>query len=182
MDSLIFVTGNKKKAIEAQAILHIPVEIVDLDLDEVQSLDVKKIARQKARLAFKKIQKPLFVDDVGLYVEAWNGFPGPFIKFLFEAGGNDLLLKMLRDEKNKNVLAVGTIAYHDGEMIHIFQGEVRGIIADTARGVGLGWDPIFIPQDSQLTFAEMGEEQKNTISHRRRALEQFKKFLAKQTK
>lgn len=96
LKELYFVTSNRKKAQEAQEILGFPVKIFHAELDEIQEMDIKKIITKKAEAAYKTLKKPLIVDDVGMYVEAWNGFPGPFIKFLQEAGGmNELLLKWM---------------------------------------------------------------------------------------
>lgn len=182
MNPLIFVTGNTQKMEEAKAILNIPLKIMEMNLDETQSLDLEVIARKKAHDAYAQIQKPLFVDDAGFYLDAWNGFPGPFIKYLREAGGNDLLLKMLQGERNRRVTAVCVIAYHDGETVHVFQGEVKGTITDTLRGKSPGWDPTFVPDGHTKSWAEMSLEEKNTHSHRKNALEKFKKYLRNQAK
>src|SRR3990172_9691521 len=97
MKKLCFVTSNKDKVDEAQKNLGIPIEIVDIDIDEIQSMDLKKIVKHKALEAYKRVKKPVFVDDVSFEVRAWNGFPGPFIKFLQKAGNGrfELLLRML---------------------------------------------------------------------------------------
>ncbi len=177
-NKLYFVTSNKDKVAEAQAILPIPLEIALIEVDEVQSLDLTTVVRKKTEKAFDVLHKPLFVDDVGFYIEAWKGFPGPFIKYLREAGGNDLLLYMLKHEKNRSVVAKAAIGYHDGKTIEIFMGEIKGVITMNSRGSdGWGFDPLFQPEDSTQTFAEMGSIEKNTRSHRRRALEKFKAFL-----
>lgn len=178
VEKLHFVTGNEGKAKEAQAILEMPVEIVNLELAEIQSLDLEKIVRHKASQAFNLIKKPVIVDDVGLYVVAWSGFPGPFIRFIIDSGGPMLLIKMLGDEANRNAEAVAAIGFSDGNQTLSFLGRLEGQIAETIRGnQGWGWDPIFIPHGRDQTFAEMGPEEKNKISHRRLALEKLKNFL-----
>lgn len=174
---LVFVTGNKGKAEEAQAILGFPIEVVSLELDEIQSLDLQEIVTHKVNQAYKEVKKPVFVDDVGLEVVEWNGFPGPFIKFLLKAGGNDLLLKMVATLENKTVIAKACIGYHDGTNVHTFVGEVNGQIVKPQGEGGWGWDPIFLPEHSKLTYGMMDPEEKNKISHRRTALEKFKEFL-----
>jgi XTP/dITP diphosphohydrolase len=177
---LHFVTSNKGKATEAQMILGVPVQITELELPEIQSLDLEAIVREKVTYAFRKMHQPVFVDDVGLFISAWNGFPGPFIKFLLRAGGNELLLQMMTQEKNRVIVARAAIGFHDGEQIHTFVGEVSGSLTDTPRGTGgWGWDPVFIPEHSEKTFGEMTAEEKNAISHRRNALEKFREFLKK---
>src|SRR3989338_3993072 len=102
MKKLCFVTSNKDKVDEAREILGIPIEIVDIDIDEIQSMDLKKIVKHKALEAYRRVKKHLFVDDVSFEVKAWNGFPGPFIKFL-RLAGSELLLRMLSGEKDKTV-------------------------------------------------------------------------------
>lgn len=177
--ALIFVTSNQGKADEARQILNTPVDIQPLDIDEIQSLDNEKIIRKKAEEAFRLIKKPFLVDDVSMDIEAWNGFPGPFTKYIDQAGGPELLVKMLVAEKNRTAIARATIAYHDGNAIHLFIGEVKGAIATEIRGTnGWGWDPVFIPEGYSQTFAEMTETEKNNCSHRRKALEKFKKYYA----
>lgn len=163
-----------------QAILSIPLQIASLELEEIQSLDSEKIARYKVEAAYAKLKKPVFVEDVGFFIEAWNGFPGPFAKYLHRSVGNEGILRMLQAEKNRGVIARSVIAYHDGGVIYTFAGEHKGTISDAPRGgSGWGWDPIFIPEGASLTYAEMGTEEKNKISHRAYALLQFKKFLTR---
>lgn len=175
---LYFVTGNEGKISEAQAILEIPIKIVKTNLDEIQALELETIVKKKAIEAFEIVKKPLIVDDVGLYIETWGGFPGPFIKFLLNSGGNNLLLKMLASETNRNATAKAAIAFHDSENVHIFIGEVKGQIAKESLGDnGWGWDPIFIPSHTDKTYAQLSTEEKNEVSHRRSALEKLKLYL-----
>ena len=177
---LAFVTGNEGKIKEAQEILGIPIEIVKAELDEIQSLDIELIAKRKAQDAFAKLQKPLLVDDAGLFIEAWNGFPGAMVKFIDVAGGNELLLKMLVAESNRRAYFKSCVGFHDGKTISVFSGEAHGSIATTQRGNnGWGYDPIFIPEGSEQTFAEMTTEEKNKISHRRKALTKLQSYLKK---
>lgn len=181
MIELCFATGNKGKIAEAKAILGVPLQAYPMELDELQSLDLEQIVTHKVKQAYMKVGKPVFVDDVGLYVQAFNGFPGPFVKFLLEAGGNGLLLKMLSGQSDRNVIARAAIAYHDGTNIHTFIGDVKGVIAPGPRGEGgWGWDPVFIPEGKTMTYAEMGPVEKNAISHRRAALEKLKQYLREQ--
>ncbi|HLL60271.1 MAG TPA: RdgB/HAM1 family non-canonical purine NTP pyrophosphatase [Candidatus Nitrosocosmicus sp.] len=180
-EPLIFITSNKGKAEEAKSILEFPIEVYDLELDEIQSLSLEKIAIKKAEYAFKLVQKPLIVDDVGVFVHAWKGFPGPFIKYLQQIG-LDVCLKMLSTETNREATVKAVIGYHDGTLIHTFVGEVKGTISHEVKGPnGWGWDPIFIPEGQNKTYAEMSTEEKNSISHRRKVLDELKKYLAVST-
>ena len=183
MKRLCFVTSNKDKVDEAQKILGIPIEIVNLDIDEIQSLDLKKVVEAKAREAYKRVRKPVFVDDVSFEVRAWNGFPGPFIKFIRQAGNNsfDLLLRMLAAEKDKTVRITAGIGYHDGKKVHVIEGSCMGRIVSRRGDKAWGFDPYVIPQGYTKTFGELDENIKNKISHRAKALRNFKKFLNSQS-
>ncbi len=185
MKNLTFVTGNKAKAKDVQKILDFPINIVDLDLDEIQELDLEKVATHKVSEAYKKINSPVFVDDVGFYIEAWNNFPGPLIKWVLKSGNgrSELLLEMLKNVKQRNATAKLAVAYHDGKKIRCFLGEVRGTIATEVRAgnnFGFGWDSIFIPKGFNKTYGEMTFKEKNKISHRRKAFDKFKKYLDSQ--
>lgn len=178
MEPLYFVTSNAGKIKEAEMILGIPIHPIKAYVEEIQSLDLEEIVREKAKRAFELIHTPLFVDDVGLYIKAWNGFPGPFIKYLLEAVGNAGLLRIMKDETNREMIAKAAIGFHNGKEVLCFTGEVKGILAKEPRGEGgWGWDPVFIPAFTSKTYAELTEVEKNAISHRRAALENFKKYL-----
>jgi non-canonical purine NTP pyrophosphatase (RdgB/HAM1 family) len=175
---LYFVTSNKDKVREAEAILGLPIKPVKKDLVEIQSLDLEEIVKKKAEDAFQIVREPVIVDDVGLYVEAWNGFPGPFIRFIYDAGGNELLLRMLQGETNRKVTAKAAIGFQKGREVFTFIGKVKGEIAQGSHGQGgWGWDPIFVPEFTNKTYGELDPIEKNAISHRRAALEKFKEFL-----
>lgn len=180
MKKIVLVTSNKAKARDIQKILGFPINVADIELEEIQETDLGKIAIHKINEAFEKIGSPVIIDDVGLYINAWNGFPGPLIKWILKAGeGNaSMLLKMMEGEENRKAQVRLVAAYHDGKKAHIFFGEDKGEIAEEIRGEnGFGWDPVFIPEGSTKTFAEMSFEEKNKDSHRRQALEKLKKFL-----
>ena len=178
MQTLYFVTRNEGKVKEVEEILGILVHPFRADLEEIQSLDLEEIVRAKVQRAFELVGKPLFVDDVALHFEAWNGFPGPFIKYLCEAVGNEGLLKMMKDELNRHVTAKAAIGFHNGKEVITFVGEVKGTMAKEPRGEsGWGWDPIFVPVHTEKTYAELTPEEKNAVSHRRVALERFRECL-----
>ena len=182
---IIFVTGNRAKVREAENILKIPLKVSEVDLDEIQDTDLEKIAFHKLNQAYEKIKKPLIVDDVSLEIHEWNGFPGPLIKWLLKAGDGDasVLLKMLEGVKNRSVTARLAIGFHDGKTPRIFYGETKGKIAEEIRGEnGFGWDPVFIPDGRDKTYAEMSPDEKNEISHRRKGLDKLKEFLDSQQK
>lgn len=181
MQSLTFVTSNKGKAREAQEILKFPLRIHPLDLVEIQSMKLEEIVEHKVKQAYDILKTPVIVDDVGFLVDAWGGFPGPFIKFMTPKGSNDLLLQMMSHEKNRKVTLMSGIGYTDGIVTRVFIGEVNGNITISPRGKdGWGFDPILIPEGYNQTYAQMGPEVKNTMSHRKRSLEKLREFLSEE--
>lgn len=181
LKNLYFITGNKGKLAEIESILGIKLQNIALDLDEIQEMDIEKIVRKKAIDAYSKIKQPLIVDDGGVYFETWNGFPGPLVKFIDKTGGVDLVLRMLKNETNRNIVLKAAIGYHDGKDVQVFIGEIKAKIAQEPKGTnGWSWDTIFIPESLDKTLAELTNEEKNEISHRRKAIEKFKEYLNNQ--
>lgn len=175
---LVFVSSNEGKIKEAERILGVGIDIARIHLDEIQSLDLEVIVKKKAEQAFKLIKKPLIVDDVGLFLDAWNGLPGPFIKFIEEIMGYKKLLNILENEKNRRTVIRSVIGFHDGNKIHIFTGEVKGEFQREAKGdSGWGFDPYFLPDGHSETFAQMGQVNKSKISHRGLALKKLRTHL-----
>lgn len=169
----LFVTSNEHKRREVQQILGLELQSVDLDLPEIQAIDPGEVATQKvlaARDAVEDSGLPVLVEDSGLMVDAWGGFPGALTKWLIQSVGNEGLLRMLAPDEDRAARAVCVVAVSgaDGE-VHTFRGEVPGTLASGPRGEGgFGYDPIFVPGYSELTYAEMGAG-KNADSHRARA-------------
>ena len=178
MNKLLVATGNKGKVGELEEILNVPLEIAQIDIDEVQSMDLEYVARRKVEEAFKVLKRPVITDDVGVFIEAWNNFPGPFVKYAYQIVGLKKILELLKNEKNRNVVVKCAVGYHDGKKVHVFIGEVKGVIAQEELGTeGWGFDPIIIPNGETQTFAQMGSKRKNKISHRGKAFEKLKEFL-----
>ena len=183
MRDITFVTGNIAKVKETESILGFPLKVRDIDIQEIQETDLEKIALHKLLEAFRKVKGPVIVDDVGLYIKAWNNFPGPLIKWILKSSGGNasLLLKLMKGEKNRSATARLAIGYHDGNAPHIFIGETEGVISEEIRGEnGFGWDPVFIPKGFSKTYAEMSPSEKKQTSHRRRGLDKLKSFLDSQ--
>ena len=177
MKKLYFATGNKGKAREAEQILGRSIEVKNLELDEIQSLNPKKIVIHKLNQAFSVLKNPVIVDDVSLELDAWGSFPGPFVKYMHD---NDTkhFLHLLRNETNRKGTLICTIGYHDGKKTHCFTGKLRVTIPKKEKGdSGWGLDPVLIPEGRKLTFAQMTDKEKNSDSHRARALKMLKLFL-----
>ncbi|MAF80132.1 non-canonical purine NTP pyrophosphatase, RdgB/HAM1 family [bacterium] len=173
---MYFVTSNKNKLREFEEILEIKLEQIELDLDEIQEIDVKKVIEHKASEAYAKIQKPVIVEDTGLYIESWKGFPGALAKWVDKTIGFKNIPHLLKGDRRAR--AETAVGYYDGKEFRSFRGKIEGSIPTKPRGeTGFGWDTIFVPEGHEKTFAEMDAEEKNKISMRRSALEKLKLFL-----
>jgi non-canonical purine NTP pyrophosphatase (RdgB/HAM1 family) len=171
VDVPVFVTGRAEKAREAER-LGFRFERVDLDLAEPQALDPADIVESKARDAYAKLARPVLVEDSGLAIRAWKGFPGALVKWLEKSAGLEAMTRMLDRFPDRSATATCAVAYFDGRRVVQGRGEVHGAIADAPRGEGgFGWDALFVPDGSDRTFAEMSGEEKDRVSHRRRAWE-----------
>ncbi|HEY1434387.1 MAG TPA: non-canonical purine NTP pyrophosphatase [Thermoanaerobaculia bacterium] len=166
---LVFVTSRVEKALEA-ARLGFEIDRLDIDLPEPQALDPSEIVEAKARAAYAALERPVLVEDSGLAIHAWGGFPGALVKWVEKSAGVESLARMLDPFPDRSATAVCTIAYCDGGEVVTARGETAGRIAGAPRGAGgFGWDVLFIPEGSERTFAEMAPEEKDRVSHRRRA-------------
>ena len=177
---VVFVTSRAEKAEEARR-LGFDIERLDLDLPEPQALDPSEIVAAKARAAFARLERPVLVEDSGLAVQAWGGFPGALVKWLEKSAGVAALPRMLDPFSDRSATAVCAIAYFDGGTMISARGEARGSIAEAPRGEGgFGWDSIFVPEGGSRTFAELAPEEKDRVSHRRRAWDDLAPRLALQ--
>jgi XTP/dITP diphosphohydrolase len=179
----IFVTTNEHKRREVQQILGVALEGADLHLPEIQAIDPAGVAAEKVRAAREALgdtDLPVLVEDSGLMVDAWGGFPGALTKWVMQSVGNEGLLRMLAPGEDRSARAVCVVALAEADgKVRTFRGEVSGTIAESPRGEGgFGYDPVFVPGWSVVTYAEMGEA-KNTDSHRARAFRAVKEWLEK---
>lgn len=183
--TITFVTGNQKKLNEVRAILtsdcRIPFNVTanPIDLDELQSDMPEKIAAAKCRLAARIIGGPVLVDDTSLCFTALGGMPGPYIKWFQDQIGAEGLVRMLEGFTDKTAWAQCSVAFSPGPGAEpcVFIGRTDGVIVDGVGEGGFGWDAIFAPVETGKTFGQMREEEKNTISHRARALRRLAGFL-----
>ncbi len=176
---LKFVTSNLNKVREVSDILECQLDHVSgVKIDEIQASDINKIVTHKAQQAFNELKCPVLVEDSGLIFSAWNGLPGALVKWFEITVGCHGLLKMLEGFENREAFAVCVAAIFDGQKMISARGERRGVISRSTRGEnGFGWDVIFVPEHYDKTYAEMGFNQKNAISHRRMAFEKLNKQI-----
>jgi len=182
---VFFATNNVHKFEEARKVLAdygIAVGMLRVKSLEIQSDSLEDIAKASVTSAFKECKLPLIVEDAGLFVEALRGFPGPYAAYVYKTIGNNGLLRLMNGVKNRKARFESAIAYLSTKSKPpiCFQGEVAGEITREERKgkdkTSFGFDPIFKPTSSNKTFAEMTIDEKNTFSHRARALHKFAKW------
>lgn len=175
---LLFATSNKNKLKEASQILGFEVKDIKIDLPEIQDVEVDNIIEYKTRKAYEEVKRPIIAEDTGLYFESMNGFPGALIKWVLKSVDNEGIIKIIKNMEHRRAYAKTSIGYFDGDKFHIFSGIVKGEICEEPKGDnGFGWDKIFKPESYDKTFAEMTNEEKNSISMRKIAFEKLKEFL-----
>lgn len=186
---IVFATHNAHKVSEVQAALGSEYQLVTAteagiteEIPETQPT-IEGNALQKARYVYEHTGLNCFADDTGLEVEALNGAPGVYSaryagEHVSYADNNVLLLKNLAGCENRKARFRTVIALIVDGKEYLFEGRVEGTIATEPHGEGgFGYDPLFVPEGSQLTFAEMSSEAKNKISHRGRAVAKLVAFL-----
>ena len=187
---IVFATNNPNKLAEIKALVPDSIEIISLkeigcydELPETRDT-LEGNALQKAEYVVNKYQIPCFSDDTGLLVDALNGEPGVYsaryagLENSSEKNMNKLL-KNLEGQTNRSASFETVVALILNGQNHIFNGSVVGEITIEKQGLdGFGYDPIFIPKNGKLTFAEMSKEAKGKISHRGRAVRKLITFLS----
>ena len=153
---------------------------VALDIPELRSDNIIEISHQKAQYAYDHIHTPLIVDDTSFSIDILNGFPGPYAAYVLHTIGNKGILKMMKDEKERNAHFTTVIAYADQTGICHFSGTIHGTIVTIPRGRGgFGYDPIF--EVEGRTLAELPMQEKNKISHRALALAAFRDWFMQES-
>lgn len=188
---LVFATNNPHKLSEIRHITqHSGIQILSLadtgchdDIPETSDT-LKGNAIQKALYVFDRYGTNCFADDTGLEVHALGGAPGVYSARYAGPGKSfddniSKLLKELQGSENRNARFVTVVALIINGNLHVFEGEITGRILYERRGSGgFGYDPVFMPDGQPLSFAEMSSEEKNSLSHRYRAVKKLCDFLA----
>ncbi|MBO5632478.1 MAG: non-canonical purine NTP diphosphatase, partial [Aeriscardovia sp.] len=182
---LVFATNNLHKLTEIKAILGEQIDILSLndinchvDIPETANT-LEGNAKMKAEYIYNHYHLDCFADDTGLEVKALNGAPGIY-SARYAGEGHDSqanmkkLLENLKGITNREAQFRTAICLIEGGEEHLFEGLVKGKIIEEKRGeAGFGYDPVFVPDGYDQTFAELGEDIKNQISHRARAVEKL---------
>ncbi len=189
MNKLVFATNNLHKLEEISQMIGDKFTLVSLheigcqeDIEETAET-IEGNALLKAQFVHEKFGYDCFADDTGLEVEALQGRPGVYSARYADEAHNfeanmDKVLDELKGSQNRKARFRTVIALiHDGQEF-LFEGIVHGIIIESRRGItGFGYDPVFVPDGYNQTFAEMSLLEKNRISHRAIAVEKLISFL-----
>ena len=176
---LFFVSSNENKFQEAERILlnfGMQINFFKTTLEEIQSNDLNDIAEQKAINAYDLIQKPVIIEDDGLFINSLNGFPGPYSSYVYDTIGNEGIIKLLENSEIRDAKFVSIIAYCDNDSsVKLFESSIPGKISPTIETGGWGYDPIFIPAGESKTYANVSDKDK--FSHRSVSLKKFSSWF-----
>lgn len=178
MNKFVFVSGNLKKVEWLEKFLGLKVEHHKLDLTEIQSIDPEEVVEHKAKEAYRHLKQPVLIEDTSLAFNALGGLPGPFIKFFLEQIGSAGICQMMQSFEDKTAVSSVIYGLYDGKTFQSFSAQVTGIVRDEPKGgFGMGWDPIFIPDNQPKTYAEMKPDEYSKYSVRNKAVKKLAAFL-----
>ena len=179
LSELSFATSNENKFQEAERILSnlgVQINFFKTILEEMQSDSISDIAQQKAIDAYNRIQKPVIIEDDGLFIESLNGFPGPYSSYAYDTIGNKGIMNLLGNSEVRNAKFVSIIAYCDESLNpKLFESSIPGKISSVIEEGGWGYDPIFIPAGESKTYANVSDKDK--FSHRAASLKKFSNWF-----
>jgi len=155
----------------------IPIEHFSFKHNEIRSDSVEEIAAEAVSAAYSQLGKPVFVEDTGLFIDTLNGFPGTYSAWAAKKIGSTGIMKLMQGEENRTAYFKTCIALMNGKSTKIFSASCAGSIATESRGEsGFGYDPIFVPEGYDKTFAE-SIGLKNKLSHRYKSLLLLSEYL-----
>jgi non-canonical purine NTP pyrophosphatase (RdgB/HAM1 family) len=166
----VLVTGNPGKLAEARRLAGPGLGAVEIDLPEIQSLDLLAVLRHKGEQAWRRLRRPLVVEEAGLDLAAFGGFPGPLVRWMLEAAGAEVVARAGLALGDPRAVARAALYYRDAGRTLITEGSAAGTLVLPARGErGFGWDPVFQPDGCDRTFGELSGPEKDALSHRGKA-------------
>ncbi len=177
--TLTVVTSNEGKYEEYREKLkdyYYQVEMADVGYPEIQTDKLEDVVEFALEVLSER--SPLIIDDSGLFVDSLKGFPGVYSSYVMETIGCEGILELMEGKENRKARFECVIGYL-GERKKTFKGVSKGRITRKTRGKGgFGYDPIFLPEESERTYAKMDSSEKNRISHRGRAMEELLDFVS----
>ena len=172
-----FITGNPQKAEYVSRYLGFDVAHQKVELDEIQSLDLREIVHHKLQQAYAEVGAPVLVEDVSLEFDALGRLPGPFIKWFVDEMDMQDIANMV-PANNRTARARCVFGFYDGEEEQFFEGVLEGSVATTPAGDGgYGYDKIFIPEGYSVTRAQMNEADDKATYLKTKPFEQVHDFL-----
>ena len=172
--NIVFVTGNQNKLNEASQILGYQIKNVDIDLPEIQAIEVLEVVKEKIKAAYNILKVPVLVEDTGVYFNATNNYPGALIKWMLDSTGDKGIFKSLSGYSDKTATAHTIVGTYDGKKYKFYSGKIAGKIVQPKGNSGFGWDTVFEVSGFEKTIAELSKEEKNKISMRKIAFENYK--------
>ena len=177
LSDIVIVTTSPNKLAEINEILGTNHKVSKFEIPEIQSLDLDEVIENKAKEAYKKIKKPVLVEDVSFEIKALRGLPGTFIKFFLKTLGTEGTVALVRG-KDTTTKVTAAVAIYDGKILKIFKGTIYGTLSAKNKGnYGFGFDKVFIPAGYKQTLAQMPSSLKNKISHRAKVLRRVLAYL-----
>lgn len=183
---LFFVTTNGHKFEEARAILSehgIEIEQIDESYIEDKESSIQEIASSAAKQLAEKHQKPIIVEDTGIFFAAFKDFPGAHAKLMFNCLGYEGLLKLLAGTEHEAYFLTCVGFCQPGEKAQVFEGRLNGHITMVPYNLEkdvMPYERIFVPGNDVRTLSGMSREEKNKISHRSKAFNKLAEYLTKQ--
>ncbi|MCJ7478956.1 MAG: non-canonical purine NTP pyrophosphatase [Candidatus Nanohaloarchaeota archaeon QJJ-7] len=175
---LNFATSNSGKVKDAQEILQ-EFEVKQLDLEAIEPCvdSLSQISRSKVEQAKEKLEEPVhvFADDSGLFVETLDGFPGTHTSLFDDKVGKENLLELVDTGTEAEFRTAVALRTPEGQ-VEVFEGTVSGTLVEPRGDSGFGYDPMFLPDGHDKTFAE-DMEYKHEVSHRNEALKKMREWL-----
>jgi XTP/dITP diphosphohydrolase len=173
-----FVTSNEHKYKEAENLFKkhgIEISWINMKYEEIQAGDNEIICRDSCMKLNQVLEPPFFIDDTGLYIRSLNGFPGPFASYVQDTLGNRIIIQIA---SGSDAFFKTVISFSRESKIYQFIGILKGHISEKETdGNKFGYDPIFVPEGYNRTLAQLSTGEKNSISHRGKALDKFVEFL-----
>lgn len=178
---IYFVTSNPGKFAEAEEIFGDLVQ-KNIGYNEIQADSLEEVVAFGIKEVIRRMDRPVMIEDAGLFVEALKGFPGVYSAYVTRTIGNAAILRLMEGIADRSAAFRSVVGYSEPGMEPVtFKGELRGKIAFSPRGSGgFGYDPIF--EVGERTVAEMSLAEKNMISHRAKSMKALKAWLDRRPK
>ncbi|MHA1302663.1 MAG: XTP/dITP diphosphatase [Candidatus Heimdallarchaeaceae archaeon] len=186
MKEIYFITHNKHKFEEVQEkakSFQLDIDWLNVEYEEIQADTLEEIAETSCLRIIEKEpklkDKIFFLEDAGLFIEALNGFPGPYSSYVFRTIGNQGILDLMHKKNTRRAFFKSVVALYMNGKVTLFTGITRGQIIHQEKGTkGFGYDPIFLPDNCNETFAQMSIKNKTLYGHRGKSLQELFKALS----